>query len=83
MKILVVAAACLLAAVAVGLDPEEAVRRPRGLDDGEFLVDTCITLVPMPGDQRSEAVAFDGTNYLALWTDQRLGTDDVFGARVS
>jgi hypothetical protein len=51
--------------------------------DGEFLTDTCISLVPTQGDQAAEAVAFDGANFFVVWTDARLGTDDVFGARVS
>ena len=33
--------------------------------------------------QQLPAVAFDGTNYLVAWGDDRSATDDVFGARVS
>ena len=34
-------------------------------------------------DQRSPAVAFDGTNFLVVWEDSRSGTQDIFGARVT
>ena len=33
--------------------------------------------------QESPTLAFDGTNYLVAWTDQRSGTLDVYGARVT
>jgi hypothetical protein len=56
---------------------------PSALDAGEFLIDTSVTYVPAPDDQWYPAVAFDGTNFLAVWTDRRFGTDDVFGARIS
>jgi hypothetical protein len=35
-----------------------------------------------PGDQRAPAIAFDGTNYLVVWEDERSGRA-VFAARVS
>src|SRR6266540_1087389 len=41
---------------------------------------------PAPEGQTLPSVAFDGTNYLVVWSDGRLGAPgapDVFGARVS
>ena len=37
---------------------------------------------PAPGDQYDPAVAFDGTNYLVVWRDDR-ALSDVHGARVT
>jgi phosphoribosylformylglycinamidine (FGAM) synthase PurS component len=54
-------------------------------DDGEFLVDTSVVLVPGPYDRTLPAVAFDGTNFLVVWEDDR-GFDwcyDIYGARVT
>ena len=81
-----------------GFDPNEVVRHvhsagsnPRTrepsnpiLDDGEFLIDTSITRVPAPRDQDEAAIAFDGTNFLAVWQDDcGDGYSDIFGARVT
>jgi hypothetical protein len=54
------------------------------LDDGDFLIDTSITLVPAPSTQSEPAVAFDGANFLLVWEDYRNGSDcDIYGARVT
>ncbi|MEO0080108.1 MAG: hypothetical protein ABIK44_05475, partial [candidate division WOR-3 bacterium] len=71
-----------------GFDPKEVVRRVREArtghfyrseaerftDDGEFLIDTSITIGPAPDWQEEPAVAFDGTNFLVVWTDDRSGS---------
>jgi len=49
------------------------------LDAGEFLIDTNGT-----HSESSPAVAFDGTNFLVVWTDERNGDGlDIYGTRVS
>jgi len=53
-----------------------------GFDDGEFLIDTSITLVPAPDNQAEPAVAFDGANFLVVWTDGRSGSC-IYAARVT
>ena len=45
----------------------------------EFLVDTSIVLTGAYGDQHSPAIAFDGTNYLAVWKDDNSGNGDIRG----
>ncbi len=53
-------------------------------DGGEFMLDTNSTLVPAPGQQTKPVVAFDGTNFLVVWEDQRGGGyADICGARVT
>ncbi len=49
---------------------------------GEFLIDTFISYVPAIGNQTLPAIAFNGTNYLVVWHDDRSGMD-IFGARVN
>jgi len=94
------AAGCMLsAALAVqpSFDAREVVRQVRsvrcpasgvehpGLDAGEFLIDTSVTLVPAPDDQSDPAIAFDGANFLVVWRDNRVGMDysDIYGVRVT
>jgi hypothetical protein len=49
------------------------------LDPGGFAISTA------PASQEVPALAFDGTNFLVTWTDNRSGSGwpDVYGARVS
>ena len=65
--------------------PSAGSREPFALN-GEFLIDTSITPVPSPCDQREPAVAFDGVNFLVVWRDDRGGGydySDIYGARVT
>lgn len=49
-----------------------------------FLIDTSRVFFSEPRYQTNASIAFDGTNYLAVWSDQRvIGTADVFGCRVT
>jgi hypothetical protein len=48
----------------------------------EFGIDTPVT-APAPRNQSMAQVAFDGTNYLVVWTDGRNGVAQVVGARVT
>jgi hypothetical protein len=51
---------------------------------GEFLIDTGIVYIPNPENQMSPSVAFDGTNYLVVWDDDRsISNWNIYGARVN
>ena len=64
--------------------PEEPVVGDELLPGAEFLLDTSSALVPAPGSQYNADIAFDGTNYLVVWEDQRGGGyPDICGARVT
>jgi hypothetical protein len=72
-KIVVVSVVCLL----IGVAPL--------LAQGEFLIDTSIAGIPVPGRQANPTLAFGGTDYLVVWQDH---TDDdthvdIRGARVT
>jgi hypothetical protein len=50
---------------------------------GGVVLDTAgIAISTAPSDQRAPAVAFDGSNYLVLWEDNRSGWN-IYGARVT
>jgi hypothetical protein len=50
---------------------------------GTLLDPSGIVIAAGPINQYSPAVAFDGTNYLVVWTDDRLWSQDIYGCRVS
>ena len=52
--------------------------------DGVVLGSAPIVISAAAGDEADAAVAFDGTNYLVVWQDQRGSTGrDIYAARVS
>jgi hypothetical protein len=74
-------------------DPKEVVRsvqRARGgvqgwEDYGEFMIDTSMYMVPAEALKEEPGVAFDGTNYLVVWHDERSGIaqPDIYATRVA
>jgi hypothetical protein len=80
-----------------GFDTKEVVRRVRKAqapadfrpvsgptyDWGEFLLDTSVVCMPAPGDQDMPSIAYDGTNFFVVWHDERGGSYDIYGARVT
>jgi hypothetical protein len=50
---------------------------------GVLLDSANIAVSTAPYYQCSPAVAFDGTNYLVVWQDNRSGNYDIYGARVT
>jgi hypothetical protein len=55
----------------------------RVTSDGSVLDPEGIPVSVASGLQGEPAVAFDGTNYLVVWTDMREGDADIYGARVT
>ncbi len=54
-----------------------------GIKSGEFLIDTNVVYMGAQGYQSSPSITFDGTNYLVVWQDERSGSYDIYGAKVS
>ncbi len=50
---------------------------------GEFLIDVNMNYIAAMDAQETPAVAFDGTNHLVVWADERSGNPGIYGARVS
>ena len=50
---------------------------------GAVLDSSGIAISTAAGSQYSPAVAYDGTNFLAVWQDHRNDTADIYGARVT
>ncbi len=59
---------------------EENARLTGWLRTDEFLIDTSVVYVSAGGNQDDPVIAFDGTNYLVVWLDDRDGY--IYGARV-
>jgi len=51
--------------------------------EGEFLIDTNVVAVSGLGDQLLPLVTFDGVNYFIIWTENRHGYSEIYGARVN
>jgi len=50
----------------------------------QFLIDTSRVFLSEPRRQDNPGIAFDGTNYLVVWSDQRIiGTANIFGTFVN
>ena len=65
-----------------GLSGDRNVQGARVSRAGVVLDTTPITIAQ--SDRKvNPVVAFDGTNYLVVWEDQRLESSDIYGARVS
>ena len=50
---------------------------------GTVLDPSGIPISTATGTKLAPALAFDGTNYLVTWEDNRAGSSDIYGARVS
>jgi len=51
--------------------------------DGDVLDGSGLAIRVETSDQGDQAVAFDGTNYLVVWSDYRGDNLDIYGARVT
>lgn len=51
--------------------------------NGDILDPDGIEICTAPNGQHDPKVAFDGENYLVVWTDQRNNSYEIFGGRVS
>jgi hypothetical protein len=51
--------------------------------DGTILDPTGATLCNAAGNQTNPAATFDGTNYVVVWEDYRVGTPDIYGQNLS
>jgi hypothetical protein len=64
--------------------PSIHAQKPFSIRVNEFLVDTTIVYIPAINLQKYPSAAFDGTNYLIVWQDDRSSTSyDIYGARVN
>jgi len=67
--------------------PSMSGKRDRSTRTGEFILDTNLVYVQAYYGQMYPSIAFDGTNYLVVWQDDRRITlfpyVDIFAARVS
>ena len=44
----------------------------------EFLIDTNMLYIPQLREQEDPSIAFDGTNYLVVWSDYRSGHQSLY-----
>ncbi len=50
---------------------------------GEVLDPAGFVISARTTNETAPAVAFDGTNYLVVWQDHRIGSGNIFAARVA
>jgi phosphoribosylformylglycinamidine (FGAM) synthase PurS component len=64
-------------------DSSNGIYATRVTPQGAVLDPSGIVVSTAGSEQKCPAVAFDGTNFLAVWVDNRDSDDDVFAARVT